>query len=140
MSLPTLNILVVEDHADTRAGLAVVLDGLGYRYELACDADEALIMAARTPFDVLLTDVYMPRLSGWRLVRQLKADGHLPAQVVSMSASGAALETVQSNMAGCHAHLRKPFGIAELTAALSHSGSAEPSFPPIRQSPEDEAG
>ena len=139
MSFAVPMVLVVEDHADTREGLAMVLEGLGYRYALARDAAEALFMAASMSFDVLLTDVYMPRLSGWRLVRQLKTDGHLPAQVVSMSASGAALETVQSNMAGCHAHLRKPFGIAELTAALSHSGSAEPSFPPIRQSPEDKA-
>ena len=69
MSLSVLNILVVEDHADTRAGLALVLDGLGYRYELACDAADALAMAARTSFDVLLTDVYMPRVSGWELMR-----------------------------------------------------------------------
>ena len=119
MSSHPLNILVVEDHEDTRTGLAVVLDGLGYRYEVACGAEEALTIAARTSFDVLLTDVYMPRLSGWRLVRQLKEDGHLPARVVSMSASGAALETLQSSVAGCHVHLRKPFNLEELTAALS---------------------
>ena len=77
MSLPTLSILVVEDHANTRAGLAMVLEGLRYRYALACDADEALCMAASMSFDVLLTDVHMPRLSGWRLVRQLKAEGAL---------------------------------------------------------------
>ncbi len=119
MSLPSPNILVVEDHEDTRMGLAVVLDGLGYRYELACGPEEALALAARTSFDVLLTDVYMPRLSGWRLVRQLKAEGRLPARVVSMSASGAALETRQSSVAGCHVHLYKPFNLEELTAALS---------------------
>ncbi len=87
MNLPAPNILVVEDHADTRAGFAMVLDSLGYRYELACGAEEALVMAARTPFDVLLTDVYMPQVSGWELVRRLGAYGYLPGRVVSMSRS-----------------------------------------------------
>ena len=131
MSFAVPKVLVVEDHADTRAGLAMVLEGLGYRYALASGADEALLIAADTSFDVLLTDVYLPRLSGWRLVRQLKADGHLPAWVVSMSASGAALEAVQSRMAGCDVHLQKPFNLEELTEALSYPGSAEPNDRPV---------
>ena len=110
-------------------------------YALASGADEALLMAAGMFFDVLLTDVYMPRLSGWRLVRQLKAEGHLPAWVVSMSASGAALEAVQSCMAGCDVHLQKPFNIEELTEALSYPGSGEPNAHPIDPpQPKDKAG
>ena len=141
MSFAVPMILVVEDHADTREGLAVVLEGLGYRYALARDAAEALFMAASMSFDELLTDVYMPRLSGWRLVRQLKAEGHLPAWVISMSASGAALEAVQSRMAGCDVHLQKPFNIKQLTAALSYPGSAEPNARPVDlPHPKDEAG
>ncbi len=122
MDLPAPNILVVEDHADTRVGFAMVLDGLGYRYELACGMEEALSMAAKTPFDVLLTDVYMPRASGWELVRQLRAHGHLPARVVSMSAGSAIVEAAQSSAAGCHMHLHKPFSIEKLTLALRCSG------------------
>ena len=74
-------------------------------------------------------------------MRQLKADGHLPAWVVSMSASSAALEAVQSRLAGCDVHLQKPFNIEELTAALNYPGSAErnahPTDPPH---PKDRAG
>ena len=122
MSLSGLNILVVEDHPDTRAALALVLDGLGYRYELACDATEALVMAARTSFDVLLTDVYMHRVSGRELVRWLNMSGRLPARVVSMSAGNMTVEAAQSKAAGCHVHLRKPFAVEKLTAALGRSG------------------
>ena len=125
MNLPVPNILVVEDHADTRAGFAMVLDGLGYRYELACGAEEALVMAARTPFDALLTDVYMPQVGGWELVRRLRAHGYLPAKVVSMSAGSATVESAQSDAAGCHTHLHKPFSIEKLTLALRRSGSSK---------------
>ena len=141
MSFAVPKVLVVEDHADTRAGLAMVLEGLGYRYALAGGADEALLMAAGMSFDVLLTDVYMPRLSGWRLVRQLKAEGHLPVWIVSMSASSAALEAVQSRLTGCDVHLQKPFDIEELTEALSYPGSAEPNARPTDPPcPKDKAG
>ena len=130
MSFAVPKVLVVEDHVDTCEGLAMVLDGLGYRYALASDAAEALLMAARMSFDVLLTDVYLPRLSGWKLVRELRAEGRLPARVVSMSASGAALEAVQSRLAGCDVHLHKPFNIEELTEALSQPGGSEPTTQP----------
>ena len=98
----------------------MVLDGLGYRYELACGAAEALTMATRASFDVLLTDVYMPRVSGWELVRWLNMSGRLPDRVVSMSAGNVTVEAAQSKAAGCHQHLHKPFPIEKLAAALGH--------------------
>ena len=131
MSLSALNILVVEDHGHARAGLAMILDALGHRYEMACDADEAFSMAASTRFDGLLTDVYLPRVSGWRLVRQLRMNCHLPARVVSMSGGSEALETLQSSATGCHMHLCKPFDLEELTAALSQASSSERVMGPL---------
>ena len=115
-----LKILVAEDHADTRTMLQMFLSLLGHRCDLACDADGALTRAAASAFDVLLTDVHMPRMDGWELVQELRARGHLPAHVISMSA-GLVEEPAQSQAAGCHAHLVKPFRVNELEAALALS-------------------
>lgn len=123
MSLCPPNILVVEDHAHMRAFLALMLDGLGYRYELACDGAEALVTAARASFDVLLTDVYLPEMSGWELVRQLDAHADLPALVISMSAGRSDVEAAYSKAAGCHVHLQKPFLIGELGRSLKKFGT-----------------
>ena len=115
----TLNILLVDDHADTRKMLGMFLALLGHGFESAGDVAVALGKAGRGPFDVLLTDVHMPGASGWDLVRELSARGHLPSLVISMSAGVVEAEAVQSKAAGCHAHLRKPFPVGELEAALA---------------------
>ncbi|MBS1119320.1 MAG: response regulator receiver protein [Deltaproteobacteria bacterium] len=53
--------------------VATVLEKRGYSVETAVDGDDALARAlARTP-DLLITDIMMPKLDGWALVRQLRS-------------------------------------------------------------------
>ena len=105
----SLSVLVVEDHPDFRQVLGVFLDILGYRAELAADTGTALVWARDKEFDVLLTDIHLPGMDGWELIGELIARGDLPPLVISMSAGNTGTEAARSKLAGCRAHLVKPF-------------------------------
>ena len=64
-----LRILVVEDHADTRQGMALFLGVLGHQARFAQGLQEALGLAAveEEPFDLLLCDLQLPDGDGWEL-------------------------------------------------------------------------
>lgn len=122
MKAASLHILVVEDHADIRAGLGLGLDLLGHRAEFAVDVGSALLKAATTGFDVLLTDIGLPGRDGWALLAELGSRRRLPAVSITMSAGDAHVSSARSRAAGCRAHLVKPFSLEELEAALLPPG------------------
>ena len=115
----TLNVLVVEDHDDTRKMLKMFLELLGHRCEVAEDTGVAISRASEGAFDALLTDVHMPGRNGFDLVQQLRESKCLPLLVISMSAGVVEQEATRSKAAGCHAHLLKPFPLTELEVALA---------------------
>ena len=104
-----LQILVVEDHPDTRTAIGMFLVSLGHEVRLACDADTALEQMIATEFDVLLTDVFLPGRTGWELVSELRGLDLLPPVTISMSAFFNPKEAESSRKYGCRAHLVKPF-------------------------------
>jgi PAS domain S-box-containing protein len=69
----SLRILVVEDNTDSRQMLCELLSLLGHDVESAGSAEEAQVQIENTSFDVLLTDISLPGLSGVELARQAKA-------------------------------------------------------------------
>ena len=72
-----LNILAVDDEAGSRAALSVVLKMAGHEVLFAKDGDEALKLfeTATVPFDLIITDHLMLRVSGIDLVRKLREKG-----------------------------------------------------------------
>src|SRR4029079_19053467 len=67
------HVLVADDDAWSLRMVSTVLEKRGYSVETALDGEEALQRAlARTP-DLLITDVMMPRMDGWSLVRRLRS-------------------------------------------------------------------
>ncbi len=113
--------MVVEDHADSRTALTWLLTAHGHQVEAVGAASSALDALSQDDFDVLLTDILMPGLSCWDLLRTLKASNHLPPRVVTMSAMHLWEAQPLSREAGCHAHLVKPFLTEELVQALEQS-------------------
>jgi two-component system chemotaxis sensor kinase CheA len=67
-------ILVVDDSLTTRSAMKAVLEIAGYQVVPATDGEEALNLLKRTPFDLVVTDVQMPRMDGLTLTRQVKSD------------------------------------------------------------------
>ncbi|WP_332450128.1 hybrid sensor histidine kinase/response regulator [Methanoculleus sp.] len=67
-------ILVVEDSITSRVLLQTVLEGAGYRVETAVDGVDALAKFKQHEFDMLVSDVDMPRMNGFSLVEKIRAD------------------------------------------------------------------
>ena len=112
-------ILVVDDNADMRSYVRRLL-GSRWEVETVADGQEALeAMRARKP-DLVLTDVMMPRLDGFGLLRELRNDHDLrdlPAIVLSARAGEEA--RVEGLEAGADDYLTKPFSARELIARVN---------------------
>lgn len=79
-----MRVLYVEDHDDLRALTVEILTEWKIDFEAVASAEAAIAAFHRQPFDLLLTDVSLPRLLGTDLARQLIAH-HPPLRVVFMS-------------------------------------------------------
>ncbi|MFF4879802.1 ATP-binding protein [Micromonospora sp. NPDC000668] len=112
-------ILVADDNSDMRAYLSRLLTGQGWRVRAVTDGRQALDAIHREPPDLVLTDVMMPVLDGFDLVRRLRADPAtqaLPVLVLSARAGGEA--SVAGLNLGADDYLVKPFAAAELIARI----------------------
>ena len=102
------SVLVVEDDALMRSFIADVLAGAGYRVELAGDAEAALALLGREPFDLVITDLKMPGLDGLELLRRGKAV-RAESRWVMITAHGSIGTAVDAMKAGASDFLLKPF-------------------------------
>lgn len=81
-----MNILAVDDEPSVGTSLSFALAGPGRRLATACNGEEALAKIAEPPpFDIVITDHNMPRVSGLDLVKRLRAD-RFAGKIVVLSA------------------------------------------------------
>jgi two-component system response regulator FlrC len=122
-------ILVVDDEEGVRSFLADALVVDGHDVEQAEDGDDAWRKLAARPFQVLVTDLKMPRRDGMDLLRQVRRD--LPqVEVIVLTAHGSVGGAVEAMKLGAFDYLEKPLRspgeLRELVArALSRRGPAE---------------
>ena len=105
--------LVVDDDPDNRAVVSEALRYMGFAVDEAASAEGALILLEKAPpehYDVLLTDVDMPGMSGLELVRRVRAKPDHPYTVV-MSGTAEYQEVLAT---GAEDFLSKPFGLEAL--------------------------
>jgi len=115
-----LRILVAEDEALAAMVIEEVLTDLGHAVTLAADGQAALEVARCGRFDVLITDLAMPRLPGWELIRRLRArQPDLPVVVMTGYLPPSVGTVLFADDSGPLAVLMKPFDISALTAALA---------------------
>ena len=101
-------ILVADDSITTRSLLRNALEASGYRVRTAADGDEALRLALAEPFDLIVSDVRMPRLDGFGLTARLRADvrtARLP--VVLFSSLDSEEDKRRGSASGANAYLTK---------------------------------
>lgn len=111
-----MNILLVEDHTDTRQAMRMWLEMSGHSVIEAHDVKSALAAAAGF-FDVLLCDIGLPDGDGWTLLRTLSENRSVTAIAISGYCSPA--DVARSKAAGFAAHLAKPFNLREFDDALT---------------------
>ena len=108
-------VLVVDDCRITRRLLSLYLQEGGYQVGLAGNGLEALEMLGRESYDLVITDLNMPRMDGVELTRIIRHDplyGNLP--VIILTTHGEDRERVQGMHAGASVFLTKPIGQSEL--------------------------
>lgn len=131
-TLPTqaLRLLLVEDDAVNRLVSETLLRQAGHQVRLAETGEAALQALAGQGFDLVLTDLNLPDLSGFELARAIRAHAD-PAiaglPIAALSAHGPAVDPAALKAAGIGGFLAKPFAFARLEELLRRiTGFASP--------------
>jgi DNA-binding NtrC family response regulator len=122
-SEPQIRVLVADDEENQRAGLAKMIQSWGMAVETAADGQEALEKLGERPVHVLVTDLMMPRVDGFELLRRLTAQGALPPTIV-LTAFGN-IETAVQTMhdLGAFWFLEKPIQPSALKVLLERAAT-----------------
>jgi len=112
-----MRLLLIEDDAVLRLGLARQLETDGYRVDAAADGQDGLFQAREYPVDMVIVDLGLPKLSGLQVVQSLRGDGKtLP--ILILTARGSWQDKVTGLEAGADDYLVKPFDYPELAARV----------------------
>jgi len=115
------NVLVVDDEPGVRDIVKTYLEYGKMNVTVASDGEEALKLAEKKEFDVVLSDIMMPRMNGFKLVNTLAMDRHdIPMPKVIMLTSLADKENVQRGLSvGADVYIPKPFNLEDVAARVS---------------------
>lgn len=113
----TFDILLVDDHEDTRRSFKVLLERRGHRVTIAGSVAEACAAAGQQRFQLLISDIGLPDATGHDLMRILATDPNLKA--IAVSGYGMKEDIQRSQQAGFSVHLTKPLKIAELHETIA---------------------
>jgi signal transduction histidine kinase/PAS domain-containing protein len=122
VNLQGLRVLVVDDEPDALEVTQRLLQASGAQVVTALSADSAMAMLELERFDILISDIGMPRKDGYAFIREVRDSGHkLPA--AALTAFARSEDRTRALMQGYQAHVTKPVEPAELLATiLSLSG------------------
>lgn len=112
-----VTVLVAEDDRDMLEMLDQALRDDGYRVIGASDGDEALAHLKAGDFDIVLTDLKMPKASGLDILRAARAR-YLHQPVVMMTAFGTIDSAVEAMREGAYSYITKPFDLDDLLGML----------------------
>ena len=113
-------ILIVEDNPQNMRLFEMTLRLKGYRLLTATDGEEALDMATRDKPDLIIMDIYLPKVSGLEVtkrLRQMPAFNHVPIIAVTAHAMKGDKEKIIE--AGCDAYLPKPINTRQLPEVVT---------------------
>ena len=110
-------ILVVEDNADLAYGLRNNLEIEGYEVEVAADGERGLERVRQSRPDLVILDLMLPLLDGFRVLRAMRAEG-LSMPVLILTARGEEADKVRGLKLGADDYVTKPFGVLELLARV----------------------
>ncbi len=111
-------VLVVEDNADLAWGLRNNLEIEGYEVEVAGDGLDALAVADEFAPDLVVLDLTLPRMDGFRVLKSLRDRGD-DVPVLILSARGDEPDKILGFRLGADDYVTKPFGVLELLARIN---------------------
>ncbi len=117
------HVLIVDDELNIRKVLAAMLKREGYEATMAADGEQALAVLARTPVDVVVTDLVMPRLGGMELLKRVSTE-FPDVPVIVITAHGSVDSAVAALKAGAFDYITKPFEQEELKKVIAKAARA----------------
>ena len=110
-------IFLIEDEPGIVLTLSDRLTREGYAVDSAADGESGLERASKEPFDLLLLDLMLPRMSGFDVCRELRKRG-IETPVIMLTARGQVVDKVVGLKLGADDYVTKPFEMAELLARV----------------------
>jgi signal transduction histidine kinase/ActR/RegA family two-component response regulator len=122
IDLKNVSVLVVDDEADARELIKHVLESCSARVTTAANADEAIDLFGQSRPDVLVSDIGMPDVDGYELLRRIRVaerqhGGRIPA--VALTAFARSEDRTRALRAGFLVHVAKPVDPSELIATIA---------------------
>jgi CheY-like chemotaxis protein len=112
-------ILVVDDSVDTRDLLHLYLKTEGYTVFIAADGGEGLYRAKMDAPDLIITDINMPNLDGFGMIRELRATEQFAGiPIIALTAYGEE-QLVKARQAGANEAITKPMKLEELVELVN---------------------
>lgn len=106
-------VLVVDDHRQARESVSDILRRAGHQVGCVSSAMEGIALMENESFDLVLSDLQMPGMSGLDFLRHLERKGH-GAQVVMITAHGTVATAVEAMRLGAFDYIEKPFQVEQL--------------------------
>ncbi len=106
-------LLIVDDDLSLREFLTIFLRKEGYEVEVATNGQRALELLEESPFDVVLTDLRMPRMGGLELLDAVR-ERRIQVQVIVMTAFSTTDTALEAMRKGAYDYIVKPFQLAEV--------------------------
>ena len=109
-------VLVVDDEKLIVKGIRFSLEQDGMEVDCAYDGEEALEMAKKTNYDVVLLDVMLPKFTGFEVCQQIREFSDMP--VIMLTAKGDDMDKILGLEYGADDYITKPFNILEVKARI----------------------
>ncbi|MGI6538884.1 MAG: response regulator transcription factor [Caldicoprobacterales bacterium] len=109
-------ILLVDDEPAIVKGITFSLKQEGYDIDAAYDGEEALEMFYAAPYDLVILDVMLPKLSGLEVLQRIREQSKVP--VIMLTAKGEDMDKILGLDYGADDYMTKPFNILELKARI----------------------
>jgi DNA-binding response OmpR family regulator len=113
-----MRILIVEDNPDIAGNIGDYLELQGHIVDFAGDGVMGLNLATENTFDAIILDINLPRMNGFEVCRQLRAEHQLDTPVLMLTARDSLADKTMGFELGAWDYLVKPFELKELLMRL----------------------
>src|ERR1700687_4253690 len=118
-----IRVLIVDDEASQRSGLAAMVSAWGMSPEIAADGNEALLKLSKFAADVIVTDLNMPNLDGFGFLQRLRDAREMPPTIVLTGLGNIETAVKTVHELGAYWFLEKPIQPATLEVLLRRAGT-----------------
>ena len=109
-------VLVVDDEKLIVKGIKFSLEQEGWEVDAAYDGEEALRFAGAKKYDLIISDVMLPKFNGLQVCRQIRESSNVP--IIMLTAKGEDMDKIMGLEYGADDYVTKPFNILELKARI----------------------